>query len=78
MQFNIDKRFIKLLNLYGGYCVTWEHFRAAYDLRRSERDASSTKKRKPLLNPNELAFYEALIASENPGLLCDSVLPHLT
>ncbi|WP_145995342.1 hypothetical protein [Macromonas bipunctata] len=38
MQFNIDKRFIEILNEQG--CpITWDKFRAAYDVRKAERDA---------------------------------------
>ena len=70
MQFNIDKRFIEILNEQGGHNVTWEQFRAAYDLRRSERDVSAAgvakTRKQQLLNERELAFYESLIASQSP------------
>ena len=32
MQFNIDKRFIEVLNEQG-HKITWDQFRAAYDVR---------------------------------------------
>lgn len=37
MQFNVDKRFIEILNT-SGVKITWEQFRKANDARRSERD----------------------------------------
>ena len=42
MQFNIDKRFIEILNEQG-FSITWEQFRSAYDIRRAERDANSLR-----------------------------------
>ena len=38
MQFNVDKRFIEILNT-SGVKITWEQFRKANDARRAERDA---------------------------------------
>lgn len=37
MQFNVDKRFIEILNT-SGVKITWAQFRKANDLRRAERD----------------------------------------
>lgn len=38
MQFNVDKRFIEILNT-SGVKITWEQFRKANDVRRAERDS---------------------------------------
>jgi hypothetical protein len=38
MQFNVDKRFIEILNTLG-VKITWEQFRKANDSRRAERDS---------------------------------------
>lgn len=37
MQFNVDKRFIEILN-EDGVSITWEQFRSAYNKRRLERE----------------------------------------
>lgn len=37
MLFNVDKRFIEILNTSGAE-VSWEQFRKANDVRRAERD----------------------------------------
>lgn len=37
MQFNVDKRFIEILNT-SGVKITWDQFRKANDARRSERE----------------------------------------
>jgi hypothetical protein len=37
MQFNVDKRFIEILNT-SGVKITWEQFRKANDIRREERE----------------------------------------
>ena len=39
MQFNLDKRFIEILNQQG-HAITWDQFRAAYDVRKAERESS--------------------------------------
>lgn len=36
MMFNCDRRLIEILNSLG-VVITWEDFRRAYDMRRSER-----------------------------------------
>jgi hypothetical protein len=62
MQFNVDKRFIEILNQSGAK-VTWEQFRKANDLRRSERDndpVAVAKKEKARLR--DMADLEALTA----------------
>ncbi|MEC5213393.1 hypothetical protein RCH06_001939 [Polaromonas sp. CG_9.5] len=38
MQFNVDKRFIEILNTSGAR-ITWDQFRKANDLRRAERNS---------------------------------------
>lgn len=66
MQFNLDKRFIQILNEQG-HQLTWEQLRAAYDVRKAEREASPAaivRNRKEMLeNERELDAYRALIAS---------------
>ena len=38
MQFNLDKRFVQILNDQG-HQLTWEQLRAAYEVRKAEREA---------------------------------------
>jgi hypothetical protein len=49
MQFNLDKRFIKILNDQG-HRITWEQLRAAYNVRKEERDADPAAVRRKRLN----------------------------
>jgi hypothetical protein len=42
MQFNLDKRFIKILNNQG-HNVTWEQLREAYTVRKKERDKEAQR-----------------------------------
>jgi hypothetical protein len=67
MQFNLDKRFIEILNEQG-HAITWDQFRAAYTLRKDERESSPEMIAKRLKdqaqNERELAAYRALIASQ--------------
>lgn len=66
MQFNIDKRFIEVLNEQG-HKITWDQFRAAYDVRKSEREASpeviARRRKEALRNERELEAYRALLAA---------------
>jgi hypothetical protein len=45
MQFNVDKRFIQILNNKGA-SITWEQFRAAYDVRKAERENTPEAKKR--------------------------------
>lgn len=67
MQFNLDKRFIEILN-ERGHAITWDQFRSAYDVRKLEREASPeaiAKARKlAIQNAQEVAAYRAILASQ--------------
>lgn len=69
MQFNLDKRFFEILNEQG-HAITWDQFRAAYDVRKAEREASpaAIARARKLANQNkqELEAYRALLASMDP------------
>ena len=69
MQFNLDKRFIEILNQQG-HATTWEQFRADYDVRKAERESSpeaAAKARKlAAQNVREVEAYRALLASVKP------------
>ena len=60
MQFNVDKRFIEILNT-SGVKITWEQFRKANDVRRSERDsdpaAVAHKERARLQEAHDMAVF---------------------
>ncbi len=64
MQFNIDKRFIEILNEQG-FSITWEQFRSAYDIRRAERDSDpvliARKKKRDAQYDREFAVYQAML-----------------
>jgi hypothetical protein len=45
MQFNVDKRFIEILNKSGA-SITWDQFRSAYDVRKSERENTPEAKKR--------------------------------
>lgn len=66
MQFNIDKRFIEVLNEQG-HQITWDQFRAAYDVRKSEREASpevmARRRKEAIQNEREIEAYRALLAN---------------
>lgn len=68
MQFNLDKRFFEILN-ERGHALTWEQFRAAYDVRKAEREASpeaaARAQRLAAQNRRELDAYRALLASQD-------------
>lgn len=49
MQVNIDKRFIEIFNGMWKTEITWDQFRAAYEVRRSERPA---KRMPPMIEHN--------------------------
>jgi hypothetical protein len=57
MQFNLDKRFIQILNDQG-HQLTWEQLRAAYDVRKAEREADPVaveqKRKAALRNAQEV------------------------
>jgi hypothetical protein len=64
MQFNLDKRFIQILNDQG--CpLTWEQLRAAYDVRKAEREADPAaveqKRKAALRNAREVEAYRDLL-----------------
>lgn len=68
MQFNIDKRFIEILNEQG--CpITWDKFRAAYDVRKAERDADpvviARKMRREALADRQFAMLQELISQSS-------------
>lgn len=69
MQFNLDKRFFEILN-ERGHAITWDQFRAAYDVRKAEREASpaaiARARRLASQNKQELEAYRALLASLEP------------
>jgi hypothetical protein len=60
MQFNVDKRFIEVLNEQGA-SITWEQFRKSNDIRRAERasdPAAVLKKAKEAIrNDREVEAY---------------------
>lgn len=60
MQFNVDKRFIEILNT-SGVKITWEQFRKANDARRAERDgdpvAVAKKERARLQEIHDMAAW---------------------
>lgn len=60
MQFNVDKRFIEILNTTG-VKITWEQFKKANDLRRNERSSDSAlvarKERARIQNVHDLASW---------------------
>jgi len=66
MQFNLDKRFIEILNQQG-HSITWEQFRAAYEVRKAEREASpeavARARKLAVQNTRELEAYRAILAS---------------
>lgn len=66
MQFNLDKRFIQILNEQG-HDLTWEQLRAAYEVRKAEREASpeavARSRKQAVQNERELEAYRALLAS---------------
>lgn len=66
MQFNLDKRFVQILNDQG-HQLTWEQLRAAYEVRKAEREADpaaiAKRRRQALMNEREVEAYRALLAS---------------
>jgi hypothetical protein len=67
MQFNLDKRFIQILNEQG-HQLTWEQLRAAYEVRKAEREADpaaiAKRRTEALRNERELERYRALLADQ--------------
>lgn len=67
MQFNLDKRFIQILNDQG-HQLTWEQLRAAYEVRKAEREADpvaiAKRRSEGLRNERELERYRALLADQ--------------
>lgn len=62
MLFNLDKRFIQILN-ERGHKITWDQFRAAYNVRKSERELDPdtiARKRRSALLSDQQARLEAL------------------
>lgn len=71
MQFNLDKRFIQILNDQG-HSITWEQLRAAYNVRKEEREADPAAIRRKSLNALQNAReMDALIQYQK--LLSDSL-----
>lgn len=64
MQFNVDKRFIEILNSQGVQ-ITWKQFREANNLRRSEREsdpvAVAKKEKARKRNELEMQAYRDLL-----------------
>jgi hypothetical protein len=66
MQFNLDKRFIEILNEQG-HAITWDQFRAAYRVRKAEResspDAIAKARKQAIQSQREVEAYRAILAS---------------
>jgi hypothetical protein len=69
MQFNLDKRFIKILNDQG-HRITWEQLREAYNVRKAEREATpaaTTRRRSDALQNSleieALREYQKLLSA---------------
>lgn len=65
MQFNVDKRFIEILNSQGVQ-ITWKQFREANNTRRAERESTpaflAKQEEERQLNKFQLEIYRALLA----------------
>lgn len=64
MQFNVDKRFIEILNSQGVQ-ITWQQFREANNTRRAERESNpaflAKQDEKERLNKFQVEVYRALL-----------------
>lgn len=64
MQFNVDKRFIEILNSQGVQ-ITWQQFREANNTRRAERESNpaflAKQDEQERLNKFQVEVYRALL-----------------
>lgn len=64
MQFNVDKRFIEILNSQGVQ-ITWQQFREANNTRRAERELNpaflAKQDEQERLNKFQVEVYRALL-----------------
>lgn len=64
MQFNVDKRFIEILNSQGVQ-ITWQQFREANNTRRAERESTpaflAKQEEQRKLNEFQVELYRSLL-----------------